>query len=58
MRRFATTSALYGRVLVPGEAVALNNLRDVPGARKAKTRLGRGQASGHGAQVGGSKKHL
>jgi large subunit ribosomal protein L15 len=38
--------------------VQLNTLRDVPGARKAKTRLGRGHSSGFGTQSGrGQKGH-
>ena len=50
-RPFATTTGVYGKVLVRAENVALNNLHDVPGARKVKTRLGRGQGSSHGGQV-------
>ncbi len=40
------------------EEVKLNTLRDVPGARKAKTRVGRGHSSGFGTQSGrGQKGH-
>lgn len=45
-------------VLMAPESVSLTNLRDVPGSRKVKRRLGRGQASGRGGQSGkGHKGH-
>ncbi|KAJ2078493.1 YmL10 [Coemansia sp. RSA 988] len=40
----------------PSRFVALNNLRDVKGARKIKKRLGRGHGSGHGKTCGRGQK--
>lgn len=34
------------------KVLALNNLKPLPGARKARTRVGRGEASGHGKTSG------
>jgi large subunit ribosomal protein L15 len=56
--KVAATAPWTQSVFVAPEDVKLNTLRDVPGARKAKTRLGRGQASGQGTQAGkGHKGH-
>ena len=45
-------------VLKAPDEVRLNTLRDVAGARKSKTRVGRGHSSGLGTQSGrGQKGH-
>ncbi len=56
--RTATKAPWAKTVAVAPEEVRLNTLRDVQGARKPKTRVGRGQASGLGTQAGkGHKGH-
>ncbi|KAJ2796478.1 YmL10 [Coemansia guatemalensis] len=53
----STVAAATGfQVERPTRFVALNNLRDVKGARKVKKRLGRGHGSGHGKTCGRGQK--